>query len=301
MRREPTFDPMILDEEEEVRPLKQARPFWRLRLAGRFVIAAGLIAGLTIIARETTQAPPGSRPWSEPSRMAAKPLPKPAETMIPLLRYDAAEADPPARPETPRWSPATGQREDTLAGGGFDAIEAPFLRVTLTDPRPDPTAQASLFVSLARRAAEQGLSVLRTGQRGQVETKFGPFETVEATLSGAGSRHCLGFQSLSERAPRFDGWLCGILGQAPEPPALACAIDRIGLALPAGLSLEAAFEQAEARRTPRCGAEEVAVKRVRASEATGSIAMGADRAATLSKARNRKGDAAARENRQAWQ
>jgi hypothetical protein len=72
--------------------------------------------------------------------------------------------------------------------------------------------------------------VIRTGERGIVATALGSFETVETTLAAAGKRSCTGFRSLDLKAVAIDGWLCGILGQAPEPRAVACAIDRITLA-----------------------------------------------------------------------
>lgn len=298
MRQEPTFDWSGFEEDEgEIRQLAPARPFSRTRLALRLAAAAAIITGLTVIARENVARPAqeaASRGWTEPPRIAARRPAPAASSLSPLLRYEAAETETAARNEAPRWSPATGQREDTLASGGFDAIEAPFLRVTLTDAEPNALPPAGLFVTLARRAAEQGLSVMRTGARGQVETKFGSFETLEATLSGEGSRLCTGFQATGERTLRLDGWLCGILGQAPEPRALACAIDRLTLAPSAGAELASRFEEAETRRDPSCRVDAVAVKRARASQATGSIAS----PSTDGKARG-KADTSAKRNAQA--
>lgn len=299
MRQEPTFDWSGYESEEgEIRPLPPAKPFSRTRLALRLIAAAAMIAALSVIARDNLARPAqeaASRDWTEPPRVAARRPAPTAPSLSPLLRYEASATELPARNEAPRWSPATGQREDTLASGGFDAIEAPFLRVTLNDAEPNAANPAGLFVMLARRAAEQGLSVMRTGARGQIETKFGPVETLEATMSGEGSRQCTGFQAHGERMLRLDGWLCGILGQAPEPRVLACAIDHLTLTPAAGPDLASRFEEAEARRDPSCRVETVAAKRARASQATGSIAG----PSTDEKARGRKADPAVKRNAQA--
>ena len=272
MRREPRFDQDWGEvDEDEIRVLKRPRPFARLRLAGQFVFAAALVAGLTIAAKDKMNAGSTPRAWAEPARVASAPLARtPMPGSGPLLRLDAPAGEEPARSEPPRWSPATGLREDALSSGGFDAIEAPFLRVTVTETTAEAEPAASLFVTLARRAAEgRGLSVIRTGVRGQVETKFGPVEIVEATLSGQGQRACTGFQSLAARNLRIDGWLCGVLGQAPEPRAVACALDRLKLAGQAAPTVETAFSEAEARRVAGCSGNDVAR---RAADSTGSIA-----------------------------
>lgn len=299
MRREPTFedgwdagpaDPHA--DAADGRPLDRPRPFRRLRLAARLGTAAGAIALLSLIAhgRLDRSAAPAADPspsaapaslaaWSDPPRAVrvASPASGAAPAASGLLRLAEGGPASEVRSLPPRWSPATGLREDGLTQGAFDAIDAPYLVVTLTDAASaDPDAPgegtASLFVTLARRAADgRGLAVARTAARGRIETKFGPLETVEATLAGAGTRACTGFRTLDAGAVRLDGWLCDLLGQAPDPRAVACLLDRVALTGPASATVEAAFDAATRRRDPACRPAEAAAGEHRA-DATGSIA-----------------------------
>lgn len=301
MRREPTFEDLDFDDADDMRRLDAPSPFGRIGLAARLALAAAVIAGLTLFARDRTVPAPSPRSWTEPPRILSAPAARaaiPASTAGPLLAMDAA--DPPARSEPPRWNAATGLREDALTQGGFDAIEAPFLRLTLTEAGPAPEPATSLFVTLARRAAEmQGLSVVRTGVRGTIETKFGPFETVEATLSGHGSRLCTGFTAIGTKAMRIDGWLCGVLGQAPEPRAVACAIDGLTLAIATTPTIEVAFGEAELRRGAGCSpAADVAVT-AQGTDKTGSIARRKMTTGDRNPRRPRKNEAELRRNAEA--
>lgn len=268
MRREPTFDAFGPDDDELV---ERPRPFLQARFGAKVVVAAALITGLTLAAKGTMQHKPVAEPWTDPPGAASAQLARaavPTPLGGPLLRLDPVEGEQAGRAEPPRWNPASGLREDALGAGSFDAIEAPFLRITLTEIGPDTDPPPSLFVALARRAAEmQGLSVLRTGLRGQLETKFGAVETVDTTLSGQGIRTCTGFRSIAQSRMRIDGWLCGLLGQAPDEKAVACALDRLALASRAGETLETAFADADARRLAGCGP--VSTSR---AESTGSLA-----------------------------
>ena len=309
MRRETAIDdPDWGEDEPGFHALERPKPFARVRLAARVVLAAALIAGLSLAAKHKLHPGITEGPAAEASRASAS-LVRAAvagSQAGPLLKLEPLEGEAPARTEPPRWSPATGLREDALTGGSFDAIEAPFLRVTMTETAlaTEPSGlPASLFVALARRAAEmQGLSVIRTGLRGQVETKFGAFEIVEASLSGTGQRVCTGFQSLDARAVRIDGWLCGVLGQAPEPRALACVIDRLTLSGQAAPTVETAFSEAEVRRKPGCASGEPRMPR---SEATGSIATREPVPKAAAKprqtGRSRKNEAQMRQNAKAGQ
>ncbi|MGX5776165.1 hypothetical protein [Methylorubrum zatmanii] len=214
----------------DLHALSCPHPRRRLRLAGKLIACAALIAGLSLVARDRAGAPEPSRAWSEPPRAeeGARRAVAATEPLL-TLREDAAALPP--RSEPTRWNASLGQREDSVVQGSFDTIEAPYLLITATDAGGQGEASPSLFVTLVRRAADgRGLSVPRTGERGVVKTRLGGFETVEITLSGAGKRSCTGFRSLELKSVAVDGWLCGILGQAPEPEALACALDRIALA-----------------------------------------------------------------------
>lgn len=303
MRREPTFDDLDFDlPDGGLRPLGAPKPFGRARLAARFAFAAAVIAGLTMFARDRMVPGAAPRVWSEPQAGAAGNgvrAAKPAASPGPLLALDAS--DPTAKAEPPRWNAATGLREDALTQGSFDAIEAPFLRLTMTEAGPTSEPAASLFITLARRAAEmRGLSVVRTGVRGAIETKFGRFETVEATLSGEGTRLCTGFAAIGTKAMRIDGWLCGVLGQAPEPQAVACAIDGLKLAIAATPMIEVAFGEAELRRATGCGPVPDGAATAPKTDETGSIAGRKTTTGARNSRRSRKNEAELRRNAEAW-
>lgn len=267
MRREPTFDDWNDGEAAPValRPSTTRRRFRNGGLVIRLPLAAAAIAGITLYTMEKVGPSIASQSETEASRSLA-------EAQAALLKRPLVALDDPANParlEAPRWNPASGLREDAMTQGSFDAIEAPFLRILVAEGESSAPRTPSLFVTLARRAAElEGLAVTRTGLRGQVATKLGLFETVEATLAGQGNRLCTGFQSLDPRL-HIDGWLCGILGKAPTPRSVSCAIDRIRLARRAEPATEAIFAEAAQRSLEGCEAEEPAPRH---SDATGSIA-----------------------------
>lgn len=255
------------DRFDDRKDASRSPPVRLLPLAAKLAASAALIAGLSLVARDRVNAPEPPLAWSEPPR-AAEGARRAIAATEPLLtlRGDAAELPP--QPEPTRWNSGNGQREDSVSQGTFDTIEAPYLLVTATDAGVPSDSGQSLFVTLVRRAADgRGLSVLRTGMRGVVATRLGSFETVETTLSAAGKRGCTGFRSLDLKAVSIDGWLCGILGQTPEPRAVACVIDRIALAgrVTATLGAEALPDRSA------CQAEETAM--AEPGDSTGSIAV----------------------------
>lgn len=258
----------------DLRGLARPRPLRRARLAAQLTACAALIAGLSLAARDRMSAPE-PRDWTDPPRSEVL-APRVVAAAEPLLTLAEAASDlmaPPARAEPSRWDPTRGQREDSVSQGSFDAIEAPWLLVTATDPGVARTEPApSLFVTLVRRAADgRGLAVTRTGERGVVATRYGTFETVETVLSGDGARTCTGFRSLDLNTLRLDGWLCGILGQAPEKRAVACAIERIALSGRVAAALGAG--ETSRNGETACGPDEIA--KAALGDQTGSIAMAA--------------------------
>jgi hypothetical protein len=128
-----------------------------------------------------------------------------------------------------------GGRQDILEfGRASDA--APAFRLAVYRPGSEPWQQQSLFVELARRAAETGEAITRLTQPVSMPTKFGDFEVSELLLArGDGpAKQCLGFR-FAATAPslRIDGFACG----AERPYALtksqlACLIDSLELATP---------------------------------------------------------------------
>jgi hypothetical protein len=237
-----------------------------LRRLGQVAVAAGAIALLSLFAREggaPKPTPPDTMSDIASGAAFVPSVPRTARPAAPLalttprFRLDDPDAIEPVRAETARRNPSTGQREDVLIQGGFSTIEAPYLRLILTETLDSEPVQ-SLFVTLARRAADgQGLAVIRTGERGVVATKFGAIETLDITLGGEGKRTCTGFASLGPGSLRLDGWLCAPLGQAPEARALVCALDKIALNGQASPEMDSAFAALDARRDPGCRTQSV--------------------------------------------
>lgn len=267
--------PTTLDPGDPM-ALEPVRPFPILRRLAQVTVAGCAIALLSLFAREKREIAPAVPPPSAqatgsgiaPSLRAARPA-LPLALTAPRFHLDDPAALEPVRAEPARLNPLSGQREDVLVQGDFGRIEMPYLRLTLTETLGSEAGQ-SLFVTLARRAAEaQGLAVLRTGARGSIETKFGAIETLEITLGGEGKRACAGFTSRKPGLLRLDGWLCAPLGQAPEPRAVVCALDKVtlnGQAWPEG---EGAFAALAPLRDPACGPRAVAERDVGGE--TGSI------------------------------
>jgi len=246
--------------------LKGARKLSLVGLGLRLVVAAAMIAGLCLYARK----PPAAQRQVAVDAAATPFVPSTAAPKVPTAavpaRFGLAEPGlDPVRVAAARIHPASSLREDALARGAFEIMEAPALRVTLT--RGDDAAAApGLFILLARRAATDGpaLSVIRTGPGGRVATKFGTVETLEVTLGGPAQRTCTGFVS-RETTFRLDGWLCAPLGHPPESRTLGCMIDALTLDDPADPGATAAFT---AQRTERgCTVTTVAD----ATEPTGSL------------------------------
>jgi len=239
------------------RPLPRAVPraSWGRRVGGRTVGAAAVIALLSVLASERRQAdrpladPPPSAEAAFVPRFAAPAVAPPAWSDAAPDRYRLGEATGSARIQA-------GLREDTLTAGAFGVQEAPYLRLVAAETE-EPDGEGSLFVTLARRAAEAGgLSVARTGERARLATRFGVLDTVDATLADPeGRRACTAFR-LND-ALRLDGWLCAPLGQLPEPQAVACTVERLGV-LP-GAALPPAVAGMLARpRSAACPPEEPA-------------------------------------------
>ncbi|WP_236960503.1 hypothetical protein [Methylobacterium durans] len=256
------------------------RRFGLARFTTRAVAAAGVIAVLSLYARQTIRTNPPVREPEQPVAIAFVPasaLPvRPAVPVAeagPRLRLDDMEGIETMRAEPARINAATGSREASLSRGDFAAIEETHLRIIVTQgvtAEPAP----SLFVALARRAADgPNLSVTRTGERGRVDSKFGAVETMETGLAGSLNRTCLGFVSLEAAPVRLEGWLCAPLGQAPEARALVCALDRLSLDGHANPAVEAVFREADTRRDEGCRAAKPVTAAGEPAGQTGSIAV----------------------------
>ncbi|MCJ2133201.1 hypothetical protein MKK69_03825 [Methylobacterium sp. J-026] len=203
----------------------------------RLVLASSIIALLCVCAWRPVVGPAATVPGMSLAAagtglvfvptMRAPAAPPP----LPAARFDVAEPGLDPVRVSARIDPRSGLREDTLTRGDFDALEAPALRVTLSRGT-EAGAAPTLFVLLARRAAtgptidRPALSVLRTGARGQIDTKFGAVEILEVTFGGPTPRTCAGFVTRGA-AFRLDGWSCAPLGRPPELQALTCTLDAL--------------------------------------------------------------------------
>ncbi|TNC14341.1 hypothetical protein FF100_09235 [Methylobacterium terricola] len=265
MRQRPDFDDAALARAAHAlsqdlgpvepllpRPLPRAVPRRsRLRPAvGRTLAAAAVIALLSVLASERRQSdPPLSAEAAFVPRYAAPAVAPPVWSDAAPDRYRLGDATGRARAQA-------GLREDTLTAGAFGVHEEPFLRLVAVEAA-EPDGEGSLFVTLARRAAEAGgLSVARTGEHGRLATRFGALDTVDAMLADPeGRRACTAFRLTA--ALRLEGWLCAPLGQLPEPRAVACTVERLAALPGAPLSPAVAAMLAEPRSTT-CPPEEPA-------------------------------------------
>lgn len=254
-----------------------SKPFRLIRGLAGCVGATVVIALLTGLAETAKMSDSASlKTPSDPSAAFVPSASFVVRPAVPVLangpRFRLDEVDPvnPARSEPPRLNPSTGEREDTLSQGDFRKIEGPYLRITITEgseSRPHP----SLFVTLARRGANGlGLSILKTGERGRLESKFGSVDTLDAMLGGPITRTCTGFMTSGGARVRLDGWLCAPLGQLPEPRAVVCALERVVLNGLASSDLEALVQAAETQPDRGC-ASAAAARPGEAASQTGSI------------------------------
>ena len=152
-----------------------------------------------------------------------------------------------------RRSQSGSRRQDGLAFGGFTEAK-PHLELRLLVEHGVAPAPQPFVIALVREAAERGMSVQRSGTPTAIETRFGPVETADATLSdGESSRACIAFRKGPGEMPLgLSGWWCG--GSRPaDRQQLVCLIDRINL-LSAGddPALRTAFSRSELARQPGC-------------------------------------------------
>jgi hypothetical protein len=167
-----------------------------------------------------------------PPPAAAESIPAAVWTEIPRPQrlYDLA-ATPDALAYKARRHATGGGREDMLTFGAFAGPGA-YLRLSLYRHGSEPSAEASFFVDMARRAAPLGLGLGRVESPQDQDTKFGDFETAALTLiEGSLTRdNCRGFRfSAANPGLAIAGFACG----AGEEPMLggdfACLINRLTL------------------------------------------------------------------------
>jgi hypothetical protein len=225
----------------------------RRKLAAAAIVTAGIAASFALAGMGGEAAP------SAEAALAVVAAPKQVWIDIaqPLQLYalPAPELDKKPRLYTARRHGAGTGRQDTLVFGSPDGRE-PHVRMNIYRAGAEAAPAPAFFVELARRAAEDGAAILRSGQPTPLETRFGGFEAADATLSGPrGEAACLGFRLMSDApALRLSGFACGTDTTPLDRGALACILDRLDL-VSAGedIALRRFFVEAEQRRGAGCG------------------------------------------------
>lgn len=235
--------------------LVQARRIARRRLRQTALLAGAgaALAGMVFIGGD-----PGDAPLrgALPTHVYAD-EPIWIEIARPFQLYDLSAPDFARQPQAyeARRHRDGGGREDILTLGAF-AGPGPYLRLTLHRRGGEPAPPASFFVDLARRGAEAGLGLSRSGQPAALSTRFGPVETSETALADAHDERagCLAFRfALGDDVLHASGFACG--GDKPmERATLACILDRLDLmASGEDRALRDAFAPSELKRDPACG------------------------------------------------
>lgn len=228
------------------------RRLWHACLA-----ASALAATLAVLSIKEDSSPDRAAP-------AARTAPLPAWIAIgsgdDVFRLNAPELGRGAQTHEARRHRQGNGRQDVWTFGALNGAD-PYLRLVIYQVNSETAPNAPFFVDLARRAAETGQAITRTVQPTTLQTRFGAFEAAEMSLAekGVPEAACLGFR-FAVAAPnlRIAGFACGLgseAGSAASRTALACLLDHIELAAPAGANdrgLAAFFAARPARRDPAC-------------------------------------------------
>lgn len=152
-----------------------------------------------------------------------------------------------------------GGRRDRLAFGRLG--ETPYLRFEVYRHGAEAAPRASLHVAAARRAADIGYALARSGPGVGVESRFGLMEVADVTIERQSARqHCLAFQSAApDGVMSLSGLSCDAGGIAPSRQALTCQIDQIQL-MAAGEdeALRAVFVAADRKPGAQCAPNRLA-------------------------------------------
>ena len=278
--------------------LLAARLFWRLPVAGKAGVTAGLL-GLAMLLW------PAPRPRAPELRamVSEATLPQPAPVAAPLaapqpaapvrtaavapVKWKTIAAPIPnynlEAPELDRSSliikartASDGSRQEILVwpreaeAGRRKAFLSGAVAI---EQYPAGQAEESLYLDVTRRAAQLGLSVERLGETVGLETKFGEMDTVEAVLGSRDeAQRCLAFRYLAQ-APslQLHGWFCGTSALPIDRATFGCVIDRLDL-LRAGndIALKRRFAEIERARKP-CGSARLAVAKPGWVDAAGEM------------------------------
>ena len=221
------------------------------RLALGALVAAGLLAALSFPLKQMTgQQAQAAVSGAVPAQPHWIDIAKPYA----LYTLEAPElARLPRGYEARRQNNGAG-RQDILSFGGF-GINAAWLRINIRRFGQENAADTGFFVDVARRAAEAGLAVGRSGLPQRFGSRFGPLDMAGISLErGQLNLACQAFR-MTEPGPglTITGLYCPSPGKSAEPGNIVCLLDR--LALTGGgedAALRQIFVAAELRREQFC-------------------------------------------------
>lgn len=172
----------------------------------------------------------------------------------PIFALEAPELERMQASFEARRSPDGSRREEVLAFGDFGEQTA-HLHLRLMVEHEHRELSQPFLIALVRAAAARAMSVQRSGTPAAIQTRFGPVETADATLSdGAASRPCIAFRLGTGTVPMaMSGWWCGGADKPADRGQLACLIERIDLVNGGeDRTLRAAFARTEPNRRQGC-------------------------------------------------
>ena len=155
--------------------------------------------------------------------------------------------------EARRHNPGGG-REDIFTFGAPGGDRG-FARVVAYRIGSEAGPPGTMFLEMARRAAEAGFAVARSAFPAPLPTRFGLLEVADLTLAGdGGEQRCMAWRMVAdEQDLRVTGWLCGAEGKPVDRQALTCFAERLDLPAPqTDKGLRALFSAAERPRSPGC-------------------------------------------------
>ncbi|MGL4324397.1 MAG: hypothetical protein ACRCTD_10190 [Beijerinckiaceae bacterium] len=130
---------------------------------------------------------------------------------------------------------ATGNgREDRFTVGQFETDQL-YYAVRLYRPGGEKAPDSTLYIDTVRRAADDGMTVVRVAATDQHRTKFGPAAVADAQVQAHGQdgekqRACLTFRIVtSDGMLTISGLACGQEKKPVDRAMLTCFIDRIAL------------------------------------------------------------------------
>ena len=154
----------------------------------------------------------------------------------PLMLYsvDAPEfAKLPQQHHARRHATGNG-REDRFTVGQFESDQL-YYAVRLYRPGGEKAPDSTLYIDTVRRAADDGMTVVRVAATDQHRTKFGPASVADAQVqaqSQEGEKHraCLTFRVVTgDETLTISGLACGQEKKPVDRAMLTCFIDRIAL------------------------------------------------------------------------